>query len=643
MWRRRPNTVATATACVLLCTAAWAAPAFDSVSVSVRGGLRLVGGRAATVKVSADGSCVCLVPGRPARGERKAWRPARLVHRLSQERVQELESVLADTKWLTLPKSAGPPPVDASQYEITLVRLGREHTITCNPSWPAPYVSLIGFFEGIMRQESLVYRLSWISRKESLSACEELTSEIEALSGGWGRMHPRRKLDYARFLPRFKQVLDNPYRAHPIQIRTAIKLVTYLKDRSECPHIRRLLYVLDDRVQSAAAQAVADLGDAKAIPALVETLRATHEARWSLIRFGRAAVPYIVRVIEPGAQDDNLDSVDLVRTYIEHWGELPGPLDIRVVAAARRAVAATESRTWRDYYEQFLRLAVSDPPPVGDVTCLINQQWTVVPRQPVRVVHGWYVVAGDRVVQHGAGPSPDAGEELFRIRFDVKAEAGRVMIRCGWEPVAGRREETVAERAVDLPGVSEVKRVYSCFDRRPFANEVNPVRLADSYRTLWEGHLLKNGQVVGRLIHAARVVPPDEPKASFAPPAVPAATRAKPAEPAKQIVFRGLDLTARPLKRDPALIHALELALNYHAIREAGGEPPGDVEGIDVIYRSGPREESGLIVTVFHVPAKRVFYISAHDPGARTTLMSGPFPGDPYEQLHLPRPTPKPH
>jgi len=145
---------------LLLCAAVSAGSTFESVSVSIRGGLRSVEGSVATVKVSADGTCLCRVPGRPALGEGRAWPPATLVHKLSPQRVQELEPLLDDTKWLTVPRAGGPARVDATQYAITALRFGREQTVTCGGSWPAPYLSLIGFFDAIMHQENLFYRVT---------------------------------------------------------------------------------------------------------------------------------------------------------------------------------------------------------------------------------------------------------------------------------------------------------------------------------------------------------------------------------------------------------------------------------------------------------------------------------------------------
>ena len=185
-------------------------------------------------------------------------------------------------------------------------------------------------------------------------------------------------------------MIRKPFGKPDEEVITAIDLLAYLGDTTCAEDVTHLLRDRDLHVRTSAARAIADLGYEKAIPMLAETVDATDEARWSLIRLGAADT--IVKIIERGVSADDVRSVQLVRAYLDHWRELPGPLNERIIAAVRKAHARTEHRTWLNYYEAFLELVETEPPPPGDVLCRINQSWNVLRNKPVRLIHGWYTI-----------------------------------------------------------------------------------------------------------------------------------------------------------------------------------------------------------------------------------------------------------
>ena len=76
----------------------------------------------------------------------------------------------------------------------------------------------------------------------------------------------------------FKDVLRDPYSNHKDEIITAIKLLTFLEDKSERDHIANLVRDHDRSIRNAAAKALGDLGDIESIPVLAELVDSTEQA-----------------------------------------------------------------------------------------------------------------------------------------------------------------------------------------------------------------------------------------------------------------------------------------------------------------------------------------------------------------------------
>ncbi|MHC4714824.1 MAG: HEAT repeat domain-containing protein, partial [Planctomycetota bacterium] len=590
------------------------------------------------IEISSAGTCLYRIEETPRLGERERRPGARILHTIDDEQLVRLGRLLEQTEWLTAPGGEGRAShTDAAEWTITLVRAGDTRTITCHGRRPEPYASLMRFFRGLAFQERRLYQLNWLSSDERREACEHLEREIEGLRGRSGSRYPLYDVDYERYRETFAGVMTDVLSRRDWEIITAVKLFTHLGERGYAEEITHLLRDRQYDVRRAAARYVADLGCQEAIPVLADVAGATDEAAWSLIRFGDPAIPTIVAAIERG-MPDNSDSLDLVRAYLVHWRELPGPLDQRVVAAVRKGMAKTD-RHWRDDYQALLELAAGDPPPSGPVRCLINQSWSVLPRGPVRLIHGWYTVVDGKIAEHGAAPAPAPGTARFGLlKFEPVVEGGRLKIQTGWQTARpGPTESSVRATAevawIDIPPGAECKRVYRVHQPARTGHAPDTVRIAREYTTLWEGWITKDGKPLTRLVYAARIARPDESDEAFTPPRDAAPARGELPKPPRPIEWRTITMNEATVVSDPAVLHNLAVALRYHAVAAAGGEPEG-VSKYAVVYISKLKEPSGHHFAVLHDPKAGVFYIQARE--GRNSKSHGPFKGDPYEKLNLP-------
>ena len=104
--------------------------------------------------------------------------------------------------------------------------------------------------------------------------------------------------------------------------------------------------------------AVSRLGGEKAVPVLRKLVRSTgQEASWELIKLGPVAVPTIAEVIREGVGEEDMSYEWLIRAYIDHWKDVPKPLDAKIVEAVRTSVAVPKVKAHRtEYHKQFLKL-----------------------------------------------------------------------------------------------------------------------------------------------------------------------------------------------------------------------------------------------------------------------------------------------
>src|SRR5262249_61579856 len=108
-----------------------------------------------TVRISADGTCLYEVPGRPARGEIPAWPGARIVHKLPPGRLRELNGLLKGTDWLAKDPQAV-MQLHQDEYELALKRDGKTTDRTIKGT-SEPYGKLLHFFRSVAAQEYVSY------------------------------------------------------------------------------------------------------------------------------------------------------------------------------------------------------------------------------------------------------------------------------------------------------------------------------------------------------------------------------------------------------------------------------------------------------------------------------------------------------
>jgi RNA polymerase sigma factor (sigma-70 family) len=333
-----------------------AAPAeLDEVTVVITPSFRSNRPRE-TVRVSADGTCLYEVPGLPARGETPAWSAARIVHKLPAERLRELNGMLKSTDWLA--KAAKErPQMHHDRCEITLQRQGKATRLVLTGQ-SEPYAKLLTFFRSVAAQEYLIYRLEWVP--VAMTEARRELDNLIAAELGEPFARPPLAIDLARYIRWATRQVRNPFDKSADAVRTAVRLVGLLKLESEREYLADLASDRDRRVREAVAQAVGRLGGAKAVPVLRKMVRSTGaEAAWELIRLGPVAVPTIVEVIREGrSPEEDLSYEWLIRAYIEHWKEVPKPLDPKVVDAVRASMAAPEVKALRTYYHaELVKLA----------------------------------------------------------------------------------------------------------------------------------------------------------------------------------------------------------------------------------------------------------------------------------------------
>jgi hypothetical protein len=323
----------------------------------------------------------------------------------------------------------------------------------------------------------------------------------------------------------------------------------------------------------------------------------------------------MVGLIEPGTNQKDVISQQAVRAYLEHWTELPEPVDERIVTAVRDAVVSAAKRTGRNrYYEAFLKLIESDPVPPAGLSCRIERS-AVSTALPLRFVHGWYVIADGRIVEEHAALAPEPGTRYFDLRFEGQAIDDVVRLRTICRPTqiaAGHFEaaDIKDEKDVEIPAGARLEVVYSAWlPRHPdlIGSAISAVRVSTQYRTLWEGHLIKDGRTLKRIVYVARLAKPDESLEGLWPPAAPAAPKGVPAPPPPVFAFRGVELTDELKLSDPAILTDLEIARKNDAIREQGGTPTG-ISRAEVADKTGP-DDAGREFVVYRDSKLKLEYV----------------------------------
>ncbi|MFN0130745.1 MAG: M56 family metallopeptidase [Verrucomicrobiales bacterium] len=330
---------------------------FDSLSVTFKNTHRTQ--QAEQIDIQANGNCVYYIAELPARGDIAKQPEARLTSKIDPLRMLELERLLVKTNWFKGdPSDPSAPPLHSDESQLTVVRDGVTTTVKCLAPRDESYRTLLWQLRGIATQEHFVYALDWVAGDASNRqlALIDIRFGIEALEERPGRGLPFFDFDYRRLLPTFSRMLRNPSQAED-EVLTAIKVATFVRSADDHEFIARLKHDRNPNVRNTVAMAISDFGGERAIPILIEMVSSSEEARWGLIRLGDIAVPAIVKLIEAGSSANDIVSEQMVRSYLDHRKELSGPIDGRVIAAARQALEKTSERSQRtQYFKEFLQL-----------------------------------------------------------------------------------------------------------------------------------------------------------------------------------------------------------------------------------------------------------------------------------------------
>jgi RNA polymerase sigma factor (sigma-70 family) len=309
-----------------------------------------------TIQVSADGTCLYEVPERPARGEIPAWTGARIIHKLPPDRLGELNALLKGTDWLTTDPRAV-MQLHQNEYELAIKRDGKTTDLTIKGESKA-YEKLLLFFRSIAEQEYLIYRLEWVPA--AMTEGRRDLDNLVAAELGEPVAKPFLTIDLNRYIPWARRQVRNPFEKPADDVRTAVRLVGLLRLESEREYLADLASDRDRDVRGAVAAAVGRLGGERAVPVLRKMVRGTGPAAaWELIKLGPVAVPAIAAAIrEQSNPEEDMTYEWLIRAYIEHWKEVPRPLDPRVLDAVRASMAVPKVKAYRTvYHAELLKLA----------------------------------------------------------------------------------------------------------------------------------------------------------------------------------------------------------------------------------------------------------------------------------------------
>jgi hypothetical protein len=342
---------------------------FEEASLSIRPSI-IQPQQPESIRVRGDGICGYRIEERPARGAEPRWDAAYLEHRLDPERLRRLEGFLKKTDWLSAPGYEGPAGhTDAAKYTLTVKRKGETRTIGIDGEKGEPYKSLLSFFRGIALQENLLYRLERLPAKEQNEACRQIENYVRAEQGG-PYAKPPFEIDLRRYEPTFRRYVRYSFRHSGDELVPAVRLLGHVRSVSERESIAALANDRDPYVRDAVAEALGRLGGQESVSVLRRMVRSTNEAAWQLVRLGPVAVPTVVEVIESGTDPHDerepgfLDYQRLIRAYLDHWDEVPRPVDPRVLAAVRHSMAVPKVKTYgTEYHQKLLDLASRPTPP----------------------------------------------------------------------------------------------------------------------------------------------------------------------------------------------------------------------------------------------------------------------------------------
>ncbi|MBN1362533.1 MAG: HEAT repeat domain-containing protein [Sedimentisphaerales bacterium] len=477
--------------------------------------------------VRSDGTCVYRNEGRPAGPNGFEPWPARTYeHTIDSEKMARLKRLLAQTRGLTHPDYRTQAiHTHPTTYTITLGFDGQTRQIVCEGQQPEPYSTLIWWIRTIARQERALYVLQEADESERFNICRDLTGEIGHLRGETGRMAPVFDVDYRRYVPEFLSYVTAP-EAHldkdGYQLIAAIKVLAYTRSEAAYNDIAALALHDNDSVRRAAVTALGDIGRPEYIDELVragELPFTDEDSAWTLIRMGDIAVPAIAEVL---AANRGELAYKLVRAYINHWDELPGPVDEQIIDAVRVGMSK-RGDPYDAYYGYVLDLARARPIEPAPMLGRLDYR-DLVCYGPSTFVHGWYTIVDGRIDRYGVAPATDTatGHLMLKV-FEPEIAEGTLRFTVGWTDlryVNGRRKDPL-EQTVELPvpAGSQLETDYVCYRRdMPTGTYGNVVRITNAYQLLWQGRVVKDGRDVLTLAYTGKLARPTDAGQEFSAP-----------------------------------------------------------------------------------------------------------------------------
>lgn len=292
-------------------------------------------------------------------------------HIPSADRIRRLNKLLEDTQWLTAKGGEGPAThTDAGTITLTLQREGQRLSVACHGRRPEPYAALLHELESLARQERRIYLHDYVSGKTGTEAWQEIGHELDALRGGPYAKSPF-TIEYERYLPIAKRISHGFYGEGDDELIPAVRLIGHFKVESELVFLHRMAHDRSPNLRREVAWALGQIHDRASLPVLVSMMSAQATAwdvGFELIRWGDESVPHIADLIALSTKEEleereHTMGENMIRAYLEHWDQLPRPIDPRVVAAVRKSLESTNPANGSirtTYHREYLKRSAAD-------------------------------------------------------------------------------------------------------------------------------------------------------------------------------------------------------------------------------------------------------------------------------------------
>lgn len=339
---------------------------FEELTVDIKPFERPVNAQVEHLKFESKGVCWYRADGYPAEGNQPARNGGVFSHKLPPSRINRLNDLLKTTKWLEAEGGDGPArQLHAGTITITLKRGGMVKTIDCVGDRPEPYKALLHELNGIAVQERRIYQHDYISGKVGHEAWQEVGLELAAWRGD-PYSKSRYDIDYERYLTIARRYLHDFHGKQDDDLITSIRLVAFLKSKSELEYLHRLSDDRSMKLRIELAMALGAIHEHESLAVLVRMMPASgsqREVGYELIKWGGDATADIVKLIgqstDPAVTNAERTAGEfMIRAYIENFSRVK-PIDPAVIAAVQKALAAKDPMNGlirTTYHTEFLKL-----------------------------------------------------------------------------------------------------------------------------------------------------------------------------------------------------------------------------------------------------------------------------------------------